>query len=75
MKQNIFTKEFAPADYMRMASRTAKISCAVSLILIILSCLFAVEVSPRAILLTSAAAVILDLVLTALIGARHGKAL
>lgn len=74
MKQNIFTREFTFAEYLRMAKRTAKVACAVSLILIILTNLYGVHVSNRVIFLTSTVAVIFDFISTVIIGSRHGRA-
>lgn len=74
MKQNIFIKEFTFAEYLRMSRRSAKVACAVSLILIILTSLYGVHVGNRVIFLTSTVAVIFDFISTVIIGARHGRA-
>ena len=73
MKQNLLMRPLSLADCIRMTRRSANVIMAVTLVMVIATSLFPVEISGKAIVISAAAAVVLDLVFTALIGLRHGR--
>lgn len=73
MKQNLLMRPLSLADCIRMTRRSANVIMAVTLVMVITTSLFPVEISGKAIVISAAAAVVLDLVFTALIGLRHGR--
>lgn len=73
MKQDLLMRPLSLADCIRMTRRSANVIMAVTLVMVIATSLFPVEISGKAIVISAAAAVVLDLVFTALIGLRHGR--
>lgn len=73
MKQNLLMRPLSLADCIRMTRRSANVIMAVTLVMVIATSLSPVEISGKAIVISAAAAVVLDLVFTALIGLRHGR--